>query len=974
MIKISGLNKYFNKGKPNEIHVINDVTLELPERGMVAVFGKSGCGKTTLLNVIGGLDGFSSGDVTLDGNSMKGGSDTLRNKYIGYIFQNYNLNKNVSCFENVADALRLCGMRDEQKITERVMAALANVGLENYHSRTPDTLSGGQQQRVAIARAIVKNPRIILADEPTGNLDDANTVLVMDLLKEISRDHLVVLVTHEANLVDFYCDTVIELRDGRVEEVRSNQAANGYSARGKNDIYLGELDKKQLSDGNAQIEFYGESPDEPIKIKVINNGGRLYLKIDTPKVQVLDAYSEVKLHEGAYEQKQSKIAEKSRIDMSALPAVEGEHFGRLFEMKSAVVSGYAENFKKGKRGKKVLRACLALFAAVVVFMSAVFGTALVGISDTDKSYNHNVFYLYLPDGEHSDKLLAALNSEGSGIDYIRMDYANPNGDLQLKFLTGFFETFSTQSHNEAFLANGVLLGADLVKDSELLAGKKDNLAHNEMVITSRVADTLIENSSLGYIDDYDSLVGLLCEDIAIDGGSAKIAGVVRSNETAAYLDELAMAKYVLANSGLVISLAGDYGIAVENSQIVYAYKDITNSSNENHDAPRVGEVIQISGKDFVISKVVKYADTYEAWLSENKRLNIEENRYSYEYYEKYFSFLDEYIAERELFAGDDDFALWLYAEKGIEEAKYAFTFTGKMSSEEWCYAETQKKLTGSYPAWDSFEGSELQGEFIEKYRNVYIDEFYRSDYSNRYVTSNYFVSEDDYVELSRRTGKTHSSVSGVSYSSGKYYVEEVYSYGEEYAVDIDYSYSERAPYAVIHSNNPSLTTEFLEREFSDIEAPSLYSMALITPEYIYRQTIASYSADIITSIISMAVILVFMSLCMYFIMRSSLMNRIKEVGIYRAIGVSKKNLVFKFLVETLVLTTLTVLVGYLITSAFLGVCLGISPFMETVLYYPVWLAGGVLLVLYAICIFFGTLPIKSLLRKTPSQILSKYDI
>ena len=104
------------------------------------------------------------------------------------------------------------------------------------------------------------------------------------------------------------------------------------------------------------------------------------------------------------------------------------------------------------------------------------------------------------------------------------------------------------------------------------------------------------------------------------------------------------------------------------------------------------------------------------------------------------------------------------------------------------------------------------------------------------------------------------------------------------------------------------------------------------------------------------------------------MNRIKEVGIYRAIGVSKKNLVFKFLIETLVLTVLTVLIGYLLTSLFLGVCLGMSSLMSTMLYYPVWLALSILAVLFAVCIFFGTLPITSLLRKTPSQILSKYDI
>ena len=113
MIGLNGLNKFFYKGRSNEIHVINDVTLQLPEKGMVAIFGKSGCGKTTLLNVIGGLDSFESGTLTIEGDDIRKNTDELRNKYVGYIFQNYNLNKSESCYDNVANALRLCGMKEE---------------------------------------------------------------------------------------------------------------------------------------------------------------------------------------------------------------------------------------------------------------------------------------------------------------------------------------------------------------------------------------------------------------------------------------------------------------------------------------------------------------------------------------------------------------------------------------------------------------------------------------------------------------------------------------------------------------------------------------------------------------------------------------------------------------------------------------------------------------------------------------------
>ena len=244
MIELKHLHKTYHTGRANKISAVQDVSLELPEQGMIAIFGRSGCGKTTLLNCIGGLDRADTGSVLLDGKSITPSANEVRNRHVGYIFQNYNLSKELTVFENVAVSLRLCGMTDETEIERRVMAALESVRMEKYRKRLPDALSGGQQQRVAIARAIVKNPRVILADEPTGNLDEQNTVLVMDLLREIAKEHLVLLVTHEARLVDLYCDRVIEMGDGRVIQSRENAVTEGFSGKGAGDIYLGDLEKQ----------------------------------------------------------------------------------------------------------------------------------------------------------------------------------------------------------------------------------------------------------------------------------------------------------------------------------------------------------------------------------------------------------------------------------------------------------------------------------------------------------------------------------------------------------------------------------------------------------------------------------------------------------------------------------------------------------------------------------------------------------
>jgi ABC-type antimicrobial peptide transport system permease subunit len=181
-------------------------------------------------------------------------------------------------------------------------------------------------------------------------------------------------------------------------------------------------------------------------------------------------------------------------------------------------------------------------------------------------------------------------------------------------------------------------------------------------------------------------------------------------------------------------------------------------------------------------------------------------------------------------------------------------------------------------------------------------------------------------------------------------------------------------YTVVHSTDPEKTERWLKTALPDLKDPTDYHAAILTPDAVFDGLIREQTTSIVTNLVTLAVLLVMMSLCMYFIMRSSLMSRIKEIGILRAIGVSKRNLVFKFFIEAAVLTVLTIFIGFLLTSGFIYACFGISSFTAQLLYYPAWLALADLSLLLAISLFFGTLPVLSLLRKTPSEILSKYDI
>lgn len=217
-IKVENIVKTFNRHSRNANKVLKGVSFELPDKGLVCIFGKSGSGKTTLLNIIGGLEKADSGKVYIDGECTSGKTDRIRNAKIGFIFQNYYLEKGYTIAEILRNQMMIAGFKDEKEIARRTEEALKLVDMERFKNKLGDALSGGQQQRVAIARAIVKGTDIILADEPTGNLDAENTMKVMDILKEISRTQLVVIVTHEVSLIKKYADSHIKIVDGELVE------------------------------------------------------------------------------------------------------------------------------------------------------------------------------------------------------------------------------------------------------------------------------------------------------------------------------------------------------------------------------------------------------------------------------------------------------------------------------------------------------------------------------------------------------------------------------------------------------------------------------------------------------------------------------------------------------------------------------------------------------------------------------------
>lgn len=234
MIELKHVHKTYQSKKSKNTKALDDVSLTLSEKGMTFILGKSGSGKSTLLNVLGGLDKYDSGDMLILGKSSKDFTqadfDSYRNTYVGFIFQEFNILEDYDVYQNIVLALQLQQKEANEKEIDHLLNRLE---LTDLKKRKVNELSGGQKQRVAIARALIKDPKIILADEPTGNLDSKTGRQVMDLLKEISKEKLVVIVSHDEEYAKTYGDRIIEIKDGTIvkdskEEKKKSETENTY--------------------------------------------------------------------------------------------------------------------------------------------------------------------------------------------------------------------------------------------------------------------------------------------------------------------------------------------------------------------------------------------------------------------------------------------------------------------------------------------------------------------------------------------------------------------------------------------------------------------------------------------------------------------------------------------------------------------------------------------------------------------------
>ena len=492
MLELKNANKYFNKGKKNQIHVINHTTLSLEDHGLVALLGPSGCGKTTLLNVIGGLDKIKSGSIYVNNQKISARCirkvDKIRNLNIGYIFQDYKLIENLSVYDNVAIVLKMIGIKDKLEIKTRVEYVLEKVGMLRYQKRPANMLSGGERQRVGIARAIVKDPNIILADEPTGNLDSKNSLEIMNIIKAISKERLVILVTHEQNLAKFYASRIIEIGDGSIKNDYENIHEQELDYEIDNRFYLKDFSNiTNLTDKEKthEIKIY-QNEEAPVKLTIVVKNGNIYIQSpEHRKLEIVDENSNIEFLDQHYKKIDQKEVEAYQFHFQEIINQNvKKKYSSITSLFRSILNGF-KNILDFPILKKLL--LIGFFLSGMFIMYSI-STIAAAINIKDESFvTTNKDYLILSQSKNSvaDYLEYEKNDD---INYLLI------GDSKVTFTIPYDDYYQTNRGSGSL--QGSLSSIDSITESDLIDGRMPENSSEIVVDKMAITKMYEQNDNL----------------------------------------------------------------------------------------------------------------------------------------------------------------------------------------------------------------------------------------------------------------------------------------------------------------------------------------------------------------------------------------------------------------------------------------------------------------------------------------------
>lgn len=534
MIKLVNVYKYFNRGKKNEVKAIDNTSIDLPDKGIVTLLGPSGCGKTTLLNSIGGLSRINKGSIYIDGERITKRSvnkiDKIRSLKIGYIFQNFNLLDDETVFDNVSLVLKINGLKDKEEIKKRVNFCLESLGIYRYRNRYASMLSGGERQRVAIARAIVKDPEVIIADEPTGNLDSKNSIEVMNIIKSISRDRLVILVTHERELAKFYSDRIIEISDGKIVKDYENTDNHELDYRLDNKIYLKDIENYSNKEvGSAKVEYYSDNTDK-VSFKIVVKNDNIYIESDSlKKIEVINN-GNIELVDAHYEKINKKVYEEFSFDFNK---VKDNKFKEKYSSIYNVVTSTKKGFRKVLNYSFVKKLLLIGFFTSSLFIMYSVSSIMSTFKVDEKNFvSYNKDYVLLNKKNMSVNEFNNLNNV-SNVEYVLPS----DGKVQVNFkFNKFLQTSGILESMSGSLAS-------YSKVDKVINGVKTN-GKKEIIIDKMVIDKFLSMSdakNAGF-NTYDSFIN---EYVYLQNDDMyKIVGISDTNSPSIYVNDSEFVNFI----------------------------------------------------------------------------------------------------------------------------------------------------------------------------------------------------------------------------------------------------------------------------------------------------------------------------------------------------------------------------------------------------------------------------------------------
>lgn len=590
MLEIKNANKYFNKHKKNAVHAIDNTSITLDSSGLVSLLGPSGCGKTTLLNSIGGLDKLSSGNIYINGKKVNSKfsykTDKIRNLNVGYIFQDYKLIESETVYDNVSVVLKMIGIKNKDEIKKRVEYVLDKVGMLRYKKRPASMLSGGERQRVGIARAIVKDPDIILADEPTGNLDSKNSLEIMKIIRAISKDRLVILVTHEVNLAKFYSDRIIEIQDGKVIKDYKNVIEDDLDYRLDNTFYLKDFDNnKKFKDDGYDINVYSNDKDK-IKLDIVVSSGNIYIKSNTSdRVEVIDDNSSIELVDDHYKKIGKEDIDKYKFDFdSVIDKNIKKKYSSILNPITLIINGFKKVFDYSVLKKILL---FGFFLSGMFMMYAVSSImATLKIDDYD-FVTINKEYLIL------NKKNVTVDDYLSYSDMDSIDYVVPGNSIA-NFNIEYKDYYQTSRGKDTL--SGSLSSIDMISDKDIIYGRMPESDY-EIVVDAFSIKKMFDSDSIARMTGIDSVKDMIGRETTISNMPAfTIVGITDLGSPSIYLKRELFTN-ILANSNSNNDMFGysdnsnsliDYSLYQDKIEIKKGrlpendYEVIVNISNESN--------------------------------------------------------------------------------------------------------------------------------------------------------------------------------------------------------------------------------------------------------------------------------------------------------------------------------------------------------------------------------------------------------